>query len=430
MNFSHKSSKPFFELPIYFEIGLRYVRARKKNLGDKKDGFLSFIATLSMVGIALGVAALIVVLSVMNGFQKEVRDKMLSVLSHVEIRSQEGIDDVPALTQLLLQNSQVKGVAPLLQTQGLLIHAGVMRGVELRGIDPAAESNVSDLPSQFSNGRILDLRPGEFGIALGSQLALNLGVQMGDKISVMVPDGDITPAGVMPRQRVCKVVGIIDSGHYEYDNSLVLMHWRDAGAMTRSSKPTGLRIRLDDMNIAPMVSYELNRRLPRNLFASDWSQQNRNWFAAVQTEKRMMFIILALIIGVAAFNLVSTLVMTVTDKQADIAILRTMGASARMIQKIFFIQGLAIGILGSIFGVIFGLLIAANIDVIVPAIESIFRVQFLPKDIYFISELPSDIRTEDVLKVSSMAFFLSLLATLYPSWRAAKINPAEALRYE
>ena len=430
MNSLKNPLKTFFELPIYVEIGLRYVRAKKKSVGDKKDGFLSFIATLSMVGIALGVAALIVVLSVMNGFQKEVRDKMLSVLSHIEIRSQDGIDDVAAVTQILIQNPHVKGVAPLLQTQGLLIHAGVMRGVELRGIDPSAESNVSDLPTQFSNGRILDLRSGEFGIALGSQLALNLGVQMGDKVSVMVPDGDITPAGVMPRQRVCQVVGIIDSGHYEYDNSLVLMHWRDAGAMIRSSKPTGLRVRLDDMNIAPLVSYEINRRLPRNFFASDWSQQNRNWFAAVQTEKRMMFIILALIIGVAAFNLVSTLVMTVTNKQADIAILRTMGASAQMIQKIFFIQGLAIGILGSIFGVLFGLLIAANIDVIVPAIESIFRVQFLPKDIYFISELPSDIHTEDVLKVSLMAFLLSLLATLYPSWRAAKINPAEALRYE
>jgi lipoprotein-releasing system permease protein len=430
MNSLKNPLKTFFELPIYVEIGLRYVRAKKKSVGDKKDGFLSFIATLSMVGIALGVAALIVVLSVMNGFQKEVRDKMLSVLSHIEIRSQDGIDDVAAFTQIIRQNPHVKGVAPLLQTQGLLIHVGVMRGVELRGIDPGAESNVSDLPTQFSNGRIQDLRPGEFGIALGSQLALNLGVQMGDKVSVMVPDGDITPAGVMPRQRVCQVVGIIDSGHYEYDNSLVLMHWRDAGAMIRSSKPTGLRVRLDDMNIAPLVSYEINRRLPRNFFASDWSQQNRNWFAAVQTEKRMMFIILALIIGVAAFNLVSTLVMTVTNKQADIAILRTMGASSQMIQKIFFIQGLAIGFLGSIFGVLFGLLIAANIDVIVPAIESIFRVQFLPKDIYFISELPSDIHTEDVLKVSLMAFLLSLLATLYPSWRAAKINPAEALRYE
>ena len=430
MNFYKKTKSPLLSMPISIEIGLRYVRARKKILGDKRDGFLSFIATLSMVGIALGVAALIVVLSVMNGFQKEVRDKMLSVLSHIEIRSQDGISDVPKLTQLLMQQEHVKGVAPLLQTQGLLIRSGIMRGVELRGIDPQAEQNVSDLPAQFTNGRILDLRPGEFGIALGSQLALNLGVQLGDKISVMVPDGDITPAGVMPRQRVCNVVGIIDSGHYEYDNSLTMMHWQDLGAMIRTSRPSGLRVRLDDMNLAPLVAYQINQKLPSHLVAGDWSQQNRNWFAAVQTEKRMMFIILALIIGVAAFNLVSTLVMTVTDKQADIAILRTMGASAKMVQTIFFVQGLAIGILGAVFGVVFGLLIAWNIDVIVPAIESIFRVQFLPKDIYFISELPSDIRLDDVLKVSIMAFILSLLATLYPSWRAAKIKPAEALRYE
>lgn len=429
-----KSSSPsptsHLELPIFMEIGLRYVRSRKKSLGTKRDGFLSFIATLSMVGIALGVAALIIVLSVMNGFQKEVRDKMLAVLSHVEIRAQDGIDDLPILTKFLLKQEHVKGVAPLLQTQGLLLHSGVMRGVEIRGIDPSAEENVSDLPSQFSNGRILDLRPGEFGIALGSQLALNLGVQLGDKVSVLVPDGDITPAGVLPRQRVCNVVGIIDSGHYEFDNSLVLMHWQDAGALVRSSRPTGLRIKLDDMNVAPLVSYQLNQKLPPNLIAGDWSMQNRNWFAAVQTEKRMMFIILALIIGVAAFNLVSTLVMTVTDKQADIAILRTMGASAGMIQKIFFVQGLAIGILGALFGVLFGLLIAMNIDVIVPAIESLFRVQFLPKDVYFISELPSDVHREDVFKVAGMAFLLSLLATLYPSYRAAKIKPAEALRYE
>jgi lipoprotein-releasing system permease protein len=419
-----------FDLPIFMEIGLRYVRARRKTVGKKQDGFLSFISTLSMVGIALGVASLIIVLSVMNGFQKEVRDKMLSVLSHVEVRSQDGIQNWSELSTYLLKQPRIKGVAPLLQTQGLIVRSGTMRGIELRGIDPIAENSVSDIPKQIKNGSLLDLQPGKFYIALGIELANQLGVQTGDKIAVMVPQGDLTPAGVLPRQKSFELIGLIDSGHYEFDSSLALIAWQDAAALTQNQYPTGLRIKLDNMYDAPRVAAELNSVLPPRMFAVDWSQQNRNWFAAVQTEKRMMFIILAMIIAVAAFNLVSTLVMTVTDKQADIAILRTMGASARMIQKIFFVQGLAIGILGSVLGVLLGLLVASNIDVIVPAIESVFGVHFLPKDIYFISELPSDIHTDDVIKVGGMAFILSLLATLYPSFRAAKVKPAEALRYE
>ncbi|MEI7531453.1 MAG: lipoprotein-releasing ABC transporter permease subunit [Betaproteobacteria bacterium] len=421
---------PTFQIPIAVEIGIRYVRAKRKSMGEKRNGFLSFISGISMAGIALGVAALIVVLSVMNGFQKEVRDKMLAVLSHVEIRSQDGIEHWEDLSQFVLKQPHVIGVAPLLQSQGLLVRGDIMRGVGLRGISPQDEVNVSDLPKQFSRGSIQALEPGQFGIALGSQLAETMAVQMGDKISVLVPQGDLTPAGVMPRMRTFTIIGIIDSGHYEFDSTLALIHWKDAAALVRAQGPTGLRVKLDHMDEAPNTSFQLNGVLPPNLFASDWSMQNRNWFAAVKTEKRMMFIILALIIAVAAFNLVSTLVMTVTDKQADIAILRTMGASKQMIQQIFFVQGLAIGILGSLFGVLLGLLIAANIDVIVPAIEAIFRVQFLPKDIYFISELPSDIHREDVIRVGSMAFVLSLLATLYPSWQAAKVKPAEALRYE
>jgi lipoprotein-releasing system permease protein len=419
-----------FELPVFVEIGLRYVRARRKTVGAKRDGFLSFISTLSMVGIALGVASLIIVLSVMNGFQKEVRDKMLSVLSHVEIRSQDGISDWQDLSAKLLKQPHVIGVAPLLQTQGLIVRSGMMRGVELRGIDPVTEGTVSDIPRQIKDGSLDGLVPGGFNIALGIELANALGVQKGDKISVMVPQGDLTPAGVLPRQKSFTVLGLIDSGHYEFDSSLAMIHWQDAAALTQKQFPTGLRVKLDNMYQAPQVALDLNNVLPPRMIAVDWSQQNRNWFAAVQTEKRMMFIILAMIIAVAAFNLVSTLVMTVTDKQADIAILRTMGASAGMVQKIFFVQGLAIGVLGSILGVILGVLVAANIDVIVPTIEAIFGVHFLPKDIYFISELPSDIHLDDVIKVGGMAFILSLLATLYPSWRAAKVKPAEALRYE
>jgi lipoprotein-releasing system permease protein len=417
-------------LPIAIEIGLRYTRAKDRSSSKKRDGFLSFISGISMAGIALGVAALIVVLSVMNGFQKEVRDRMLSVLSHVEIISDGGISNWEDLSQFVSKQPHIKGVAPVLQSQALLSRGEVMRGVGLRGIDPEKEARVSDLPSQFKEGNILDLRPGDFSIALGSQLAQTLDVRVGEKISVLVPQGDLTPAGMMPRMRAFNIVGIIDSGHYEFDSTLALVHWKDAAALIRSEGPTGLRIKLDDMHIAPEVSSQLNSVLTGSLIATDWSLQNRNWFAAVKTEKRMMFIILALIIAVAAFNLVSTLVMTVTDKQADIAILRTMGASARMVQQIFFVQGLAIGVLGSLIGVALGLLIACNIDVIVPLIERAFRVQFLPRDIYLISQLPSDVRSSDVLTVGGMAFFLSLLATLYPSWRAAKVRPAEALRYE
>ena len=419
-----------FDLPIFMEIGLRYVRARRKTVGQKRDGFLSFISTLSMVGIALGVASLIIVLSVMNGFQKEVRDKMLSVLSHVEIRAPNGMENWQEMTTFLLKQKHVIGVAPIMHSQGLIVRNGTMRGIELRGIDPAQENSVSDIPKQISDGAISQIQPGSFHIALGIELALNLGVQKGDRISVMVPQGDLTPAGVLPRQKSFNVVGLIDSGHFEYDSSLAVIHWQDAGALTQNRNPTGLRIKLDNMYIAPMIASDLNGALPPGMMAVDWSMQNRTWFAAVKTEKRMMFIILAMIIAVAAFNLVSTLVMTVTDKQADIAILRTMGASARMIQKIFFVQGLAIGILGSLLGVLLGVLVAANIDVIVPTIEGIFGVHFLPKDIYFINELPSDVHLEDVVKVGGMAFILSLLATLYPSYRAAKVKPAEALRYE
>jgi lipoprotein-releasing system permease protein len=383
-----------------------------------------------MAGIALGVAALIVVLSVMNGFQKEVRDRMLSVLSHIEITSPNGLSDWEPIAETLAKQAHVLGVAPMVSSQGLLSRAESMRGVVLRGVDPALEGRVSDLPKQLIVGSISDLKPGQFGVVLGTQLAGTLGIRVGDRVNLLVPEGDLTPAGMMPRMRALQVVGMVDSGHYEYDSTLAVMHWKDAAALLRMTDPTGLRVKVDDMQKAPEIAVRLAQVVPQALWVSDWSRSNRNWFAAVQTEKKMMFIILTLIIAVAAFNLVSTLVMTVTDKQADIAILRTMGASAGLVQRIFLVQGLAIGLLGSLLGVGFGLLIALNIDVIVPFIETLFRVQFLPRDIYFISQLPSDVRLDDVLKVGIMAFVLSILATIYPSRRAAQVKPAEALRYE
>jgi len=417
-------------IPIELEIGLRYTRSKRRKTVGQRDGFLSFISGISMAGIALGVAALIVVLSVMNGFQKEVRDRMLSVLSHIEANAPQGLENWEAVSNTLASKPHVLGVAPMVSSQGLLSRGESMRGIAVRGIDPNLEGRVSDLPKQFLAGNIQDLKAGQFGVVLGSQLASILGVKMGERVSLLVPEGDLTPAGVMPRMRALKVVGIVDSGHYEYDSTLAILHWQDAAALLRLHDPTGLRVKLDDMQLAPQIAPQLALSVPQALWVSDWSRSNRNWFAAVQTEKKMMFIILTLIIAVAAFNLVSTLVMTVTDKQADIAILRTMGASAGMVQRIFLVQGLAIGFMGSLVGVLFGLLIALNIDVIVPVIEALLGVQFLPRDIYFISQLPSDVRLSDVVTVGLMAFVLSILATLYPSWRAAKVRPAEALRYE
>ncbi|MBJ7379822.1 MAG: lipoprotein-releasing ABC transporter permease subunit [Polynucleobacter sp.] len=417
-------------IPIELEIGLRYTRSKRRKTVGQRDGFLSFISGISMAGIALGVAALIVVLSVMNGFQKEVRDRMLSVLSHIEVNAPQGLENWEAVSNTLASKPHVLGVAPMVSSQGLLSRGESMRGIAVRGIDPNLEGRVSDLPKQFLAGNIQDLKAGQFGVVLGSQLASILGVKMGERVSLLVPEGDLTPAGVMPRMRALKVVGIVDSGHYEYDSTLAILHWQDAAALLRLHDPTGLRVKLDDMQLAPQIAPQLALSVPQALWVSDWSRSNRNWFAAVQTEKKMMFIILTLIIAVAAFNLVSTLVMTVTDKQADIAILRTMGASAGMVQRIFLVQGLAIGFMGSLVGVLFGLLIALNIDVIVPVIEALLGVQFLPRDIYFISQLPSDVRLSDVVTVGLMAFVLSILATLYPSWRAAKVRPAEALRYE
>ena len=417
-------------LPIELEIGLRYTRSKRRKTVGKRDGFLSFISGISTAGIALGVAALIVVLSVMNGFQKEVRDRMLSVLSHVEITAPDGLANWEPIALKVAAQPHIVGVAPMVSSQGLLSRENVMRGVSIRGVLPTEEGKVSDLPKQFVTGSIEDLKPGAFGVALGTQLANMVGARLGDRIRLIVPESDLTPAGAMPRMRTLQVVGIVDSGHYEYDSSLAIMHWKDAAALLRLQDPSGLRVKVDDMQRAPEIASELAQVVPQALWVSDWSRSNRNWFAAVQTERKMMFIILTLIIAVAAFNLVSTLVMTVNEKQADIAILRTMGASPGLIQRIFLVQGLAIGLLGSLAGVGLGLLIALNIDVIVPTIEAIFRVRFLPRDIYFISELPSDVRLSDVVTVGLMAFGLSVLATLYPSRRAAQVQPAEALRYE
>lgn len=384
-----------------------------------------------MVGIALSVALLITVLSVMNGFQKEVRDRMLSVLAHIEISGADGpIGDWHALAQDTLRNPHVRGVAPYVSGKVLFTNGDRFSGAILRGILPSEEPKVSDLGRELISGKLDDLVPGKFGIILGAELARGFGVHVGDKVTVAAPEGQVTPAGLIPRFRQFTVVGIFESGHYEYDSTLALADIDDAARLFRQEGDTGIRLKLDDMERAPEVARELARSLPGDLLILDWTQQNRNWFSAVKTEKTMMSVILTLIIAVAAFNLVSSLVMTVTDKQADIAILRTLGASPRSVMRIFIIQGAIIGLVGCVAGVILGLALAYNVGDMVAGIEQIFGVTLIPKDVYFISKLPSDVRLGDVTTIACVSIVLSLLATLYPSWRASRVQPAEALRYE
>src|SRR5438067_4162380 len=416
------------KLPYEWLVGLRYTRAGKRS---SRNSFISFISLISVSGIALGVAALIVVLSVMNGFQKEVTDRMLSVLAHIEVFDARGsMPNWREAEQQAFQNPQVRGAAPFVETQGLLVREDTMKPAVIRGILPSEEHKVSDVAKQMRQGSIETLRPGEFNIVLGYQLAGQLGVGVGDKVNMLLAQGQTTPAGMVPRSRVFTVSGIFEAGHYEFDSALAFVNIEDAEKMVRIDAPSGLRLRIADMNQAPLVADQLKRSMTGDLYLRDWSKLNANWFAAVQTEKRMMFIILTLIVAVAAFNLVSTLVMTVTDKQADIAILRTLGASPRSIMKIFMIQGALVGIMGTFAGVALGVLVALNVDVIVPFIEHLLHVQFLSKEVYVIAEIPSDLRWPDVFKIGGVSVLLAFLATIYPSRAASRVKPAEALRYE
>ncbi|MCR6480597.1 lipoprotein-releasing ABC transporter permease subunit [Variovorax sp. ZS18.2.2] len=416
-------------LPYELQLGWRYTRAGR---ATRRNGFISFISGVSMLGIALGVAALIIVLSVMNGFQKEVRDRMLGVVSHIEIFSRDGqalqsLDEIMAAAR---KNPEVIGAAPFINTQALIARGEDMKGAIVRGIDPKLEPEVTDTGGIASKGTFDKLVPGEFGIVLGIELARSMFVQPGDKVTLVAPGGQVTPAGVVPRLKQFTVVGTFDSGHYEYDSALAMVHEQDAAKVFRLEGPTGIRLKLKDLNEARDVADQLAVSLPGEFLIRDWTRQNKTWFAAVQVEKRMMFIILTLIVAVAAFNLVSTLVMTVTDKRADIAILRTLGSSPRSIMGIFVVQGAMVGVIGTVAGLLLGLGIAYNIDVIVPFLEQLFHASFLPKDIYLISKMPSDPQQSDIMPIAIISLVLAFLATLYPSWRASRVNPAEALRYE
>lgn len=416
-------------LPFELLIGLRYTRAGRR--GRRKDGFMSFISTISVSSIALGVMALIIVLSVMNGFQKEVRDRMLSVLSHVEVVHITGsIPDWKALSETILTEKHTVACAPYVAGQGLLNRRGNLRGIALRGIDPTYEPQVSDVAKTLGESTLSTLKAGDFGVILGRDLARLLRVNVGDKVTLIVAKGNTTPAGFVPRMKQMTVKGLFQSGHYEFDSTLVFTHIDDAAALFRTGGPTGIRVKLDDINLAPTVTQHLLMKLPADYYATDWTRQNRTWFAAVQVEKRMMAVILFLIVLVGSFGLVSTLVMTVTEKQSDIAILRTLGASPQSIMTIFVIQGYIVGLIGVLLGTGLGLAISCNLDVIVPAIEHLFGVEFLPREIYFISQMPSDPRASDIVPIAVVSFLASLLATLYPSWRAARTHPAQALRHE
>ncbi len=417
------------QVPYELILGWRYTRAGR---ATRRNGFISFISGVSMLGIALGVAALIIVLSVMNGFQKEVRDRMLGVVSHIEVFAANGaaLPDLERTLREVHSNPQVLGAAPFIAMQALLARGEDMKGAIVRGIDPALEPGVTDLAVELKKSALARLIAGDFGVVLGGELARSLGVRVGDKVTLVAPSGQVTPAGIVPRLKQMTVVGTFDSGHYEYDSALVLMHMDDAAKIFRLEGPTGVRVKLRDLQQAREVGAQMARSLTGDLVVRDWTRQNRTWFAAVQVEKRMMFIILTLIVAVAAFNLVSTLVMTVTDKRADIAILRTLGASPNSIMGIFVVQGAMVGVIGTLAGLALGLGVALNIDVIVPALEQLFHASFLPKDIYLISRMPSDPQQADIVPVVIISLLLAFVATLYPSWRASQVNPAEALRYE
>ncbi|MFT7721695.1 MAG: lipoprotein-releasing ABC transporter permease subunit [Roseateles sp.] len=416
-------------LPYELQVGWRYTRAGR---GGRRNRFISFISGASIIGIALGVAALIIVLSVMNGFQRDVRDRMLNVIAHVELLDYAGqaLPDWHATAAKARQNPEVVGAAPFIATQSLIARGEDMRGAVVRGISPADEAQVTTLGAQLKDGAYARLVPGGWNIVLGAELARQLNVREGDKITVVAPGGQVTPAGVVPRLKSFTVVGTFSAGHYEYDSGLALIHVDDAAKLYRTQGPTGVQLRLRDVHEARRVAAELAQAMGPEILVRDWTRSNAIWYDAVQVEKRMMSIVLTLIVVVAAFNLVSTLVMTVTDKQSDIAILRTLGASPRSIMGIFIVQGAVAGVIGTLSGVGLGLLVAFNIDVIVPFIERVLNVSFLPGSIYLINHMPSDPQRGDIVPIAVVSLILAFLATLYPSWRASRVQPAEALRYE
>ncbi|MBK8508881.1 MAG: lipoprotein-releasing ABC transporter permease subunit [Candidatus Competibacteraceae bacterium] len=413
--------------PLELFIGLRYTRAKRRN------HFISFISLSSMLGMALGITALITVLSVMNGFQEEVRSRILAMTPHATINRWNGVvDDWRAVRDWALEDSRIAGGAPYIRGEAMLNHASLVSGALIQGILPAEERQVSDIGGKMIQGTLDDLRPSEFGVILGKELANALGVMVGDKVTVITPQASVTPAGILPRLKRFDVVGLFKAGMYEYDRGLALIHVEDAAKLFQypDGAVNGVRLKLHNLFAAPRLSRELADKLPETFVARDWTQDHASYFRAVQIEKTAMFVILTLIVAVAAFNIVSMLVMVVTDKQADIAILRTLGLTPLGVMGVFMVQGVAIGLVGTLLGLIGGVALAKNVDVVVPLIERLFSIKILAPDVYLISDIPSKVQWNDVTVIGLVAFGLATLATLYPAWRAARTQPAEALRYE
>ena len=410
--------------PLEFFIGLRYTRAKRRN------HFISFISLVSILGIAVGVTALITVISVMNGFDQELKSRILGMVAHATVEGvDESVRDWQQAIERVETNPHVLGAAPYVEREAMLQGSRVS-GAIIRGVLPDYEPKVSEIDRKMTEGKLGDLDAGGFRIVLGSELAMKLGVGVGDFVTVITPEVSTSPVGVQPRFKRFKVSGIFEVGMQEYDGAMAVVHMQDAETLYRLDGPSGIRLRLDDMFLAYSVARDLSGELGQSYMVSDWMQGHSNFFKAIAMEKKVMFLILSLIVAVAAFNLVSTLVMLVTDKQADIAILRTLGQSPRSIMGVFMVQGVLVGTLGIFLGVGFGVLLSLNLTSIVRWIEHTFGVAFLSADVYYISELPSDLQWSDVSWITLTAFCFCILATLYPAWRAARIDPAAALRYE
>lgn len=413
----------FQPLPLF--VGLRYLRAKRRN------HFISFISLISMAGIALGVMTLITVLSVMNGFERELRERILGMISHATIQGHDG--QFPGWQDIVIrarEHPNVLGAAPYVE-QETMLRARRTAGALVRGIDPGSEAQVSDIHEMMVRGSVDDLQAGQWRVLVGVGLATRLGVGPGDSLTIFAPEIRATPAGVVPQVRRFTVAGLFEAGVHEYDTALAVIHYQDAQRLFRTGEDiSGIRLKLDDMMRSRTIAREISADLPGFYRITDWTQQHANFFRAVQTEKTVMFIILSLIIAVAAFNIISTLVMVVTDKQADIAILKTMGMGPRRIMAIFMIQGSFIGVIGTLLGVILGIILALNVEAVVGAVEQLLSIEFLSAEVYYISDLPSELRTSDVIRFSLLALVLSLLSTIYPAWRASRTEPVEALRYE
>ncbi len=412
--------------PLELFVGLRYLRAKRRN------HFISFISLTSVLGIALGIVVIITVLSVMNGFQTEVRDRMLRMTAHANVLELDGtLDNWQEATKTLSHVDEIIGTAPYVEGQAMVVKSTQVTGVLLSGVDPTLETDVSDITNFMLDNDLTVLEAGKFRILVGSELARFLGARIGDKITVITPEVSVTPAGILPKLRRFTVAGIYEVGMNQFDRNTAIVHIEDAKRLYRlNDKVTGLRLKLSDLFLVPELTHKLNKDLQGKLWVTDWTKRHQNFFRAVKMEKTMMFIIMTLIVAVAAFNVVSMLIMVVTDKQSDIAILRTYGVSSRSILWIFIIQGSLIGFVGTVLGVVGGLALALNLETLVSTVEQLFDLKVLSPSVYYISDLPSEVRLGDVIYVACISFFLTVLATLYPARKAAKTEPAEALRYE